>query len=146
MPQCCCTPKDQPKKGGARRLYAIIIDKRGNSYQPQTKSGVIDRFMPANDPGSLDQRLAQMYASEISSANKTSKISLQGAARDGQTGKEYIYCSCKKMPCGNRCKCLRNKVKCTRFCHGQRGGESGACKNDAPGTEYITRAMITIEG
>jgi hypothetical protein len=79
----------------------LVVDKRGGRYQLQTKASILDNYLPANDLGSLEQRLAQIYAAEISSANRTTKISLRSAAREGRLGQEYIPCGCKKVPCGN---------------------------------------------
>ena len=93
-------PADDPSKGAPPRLFALVCDKRRNKYEVQTVAGIINTLLPAKELGPVNENLKNHYASDINASNCTKKVTLRHAARGGVTGPEYVFCNCKKMPCG----------------------------------------------
>ena len=135
---------DNPGKGAPPRLFALINDKRRSKYEVQTKSDIIDTLLPTGKLRSVDQALKSVYASEIVAANNTKKVSLRHAARGGVAGPKYIFCGYKKMPCGSNCRCKKNNVKCTTYCHGRNADAD--CSNNATGVAFNQKALINAGG
>jgi hypothetical protein len=135
--------KDLLRKSVPGRLFALITDMKWSKYQLQTKADILNNYLPAKELGAVNQDLLNIYASEITAANKTTKISLRQAARDGLTGPVLIRCGCKKLPCGKHCKCVRNNVKCSRFCHGN-NSDPACCSNNAAGVGFNQRQLLDV--
>ena len=143
-----CTVKipkiDRPKASAPRQLFARITERKGTHlYQVQTQWGVIDRAQAVRNLGIVPPSLWQTTNNEI--GNNRREIALRTAARlacGGQLAK--VRCGCRKMPCGNNCKCRKAQVKCTKYCHKVLAGQPDHCDNNAEGAAYHQQAVAPM--
>ena len=111
-------------RGGPRNILGVIIDRNENNmYTICVKSGILKPKYSRNQFDLCPQRLLQE-----SDVDQTKTTTLRQAVTQESTsgGQGYVKCNCagSKRCESNRCKCFKNKVKCSSRCH-----SSLACKH-----------------
>jgi hypothetical protein len=132
-------PKQDRPAGTHNKLFARILQRKRQNYQLQTRCGVINKYVGCRQLGWVNPALYDVYSSDL--GNNITKISMRTAARDGRVGAERHCCTCKKMPCGNRCGCVKQGVQCTIYCHG-RTRDHVDCPHNAQGPAYHVCAIV----
>ena len=110
--------------GDPRNLLRVIVDlDENNMYTINVKAGILKGKFSRNQFDLCPQRLLT-----DADVDRTRTVSLQQAVskESSSGGQGYIRCNCAgpNMCKTNRCKCFKNKIKCSSRCHG-----SLLCKN-----------------
>ena len=131
--------KDRLSGHGDRRMYARVLQAKRNTYQLQTKHGILSRWYHARDLAGIERPLATSVGQTI--PNTRNKISLRAAARN-KVDTEYrpISCRCKVSCVKGNCSCKNEDVDCSVFCHGGKWD----CGRLAAGAAFHDRARKPI--
>ena len=135
---------DNSNKGAPPRLFALINNKCRSKYKVQTKSGIINTLLPASKLEFVNQALKSVYTSEIVATNNTKKVTLRHAAREGIASPKYIFCGCKKMPCGSNYWYKKNNIKYTTYCHSRNADADYS--NNTTSVAFNQKALINAGG
>ena len=111
-------------RGDPRNLLGVIVDlDENNMYTINVKAGILKGKFSRNQFDLCPQRLLT-----DADVDRTRTVSLrQAVSKESSSGGQgYIRCNCAgPNRCKtNRCKCFKNKIKCSSRCHG-----SLLCKN-----------------
>ena len=111
-------------RGDPRNLLGVIVDlDENNMYTINVKAGILKGKFSRNQFDLCPQRLLT-----DADVDRTRTVSLRQAVskESSSGGQSYIRCNCAgPNRCKtNRCKCFKNKIKCSSHCHG-----SLLCKN-----------------
>jgi IS30 family transposase len=129
--------KDRPSGATTIRLLCRVLRRRGNTYELQTKHGILRSLYGPQNLNRIDQATAEADGREI--GNNRRKITLRYAAKAGHTGqKRKIFCGCAGNCQSARCVCHKAGVQCTIYCHPR----TGDCPNKATSSAYTQVAIV----
>ncbi|KAK6173277.1 hypothetical protein SNE40_016757 [Patella caerulea] len=104
-------------RGDPRNILGIIIDRdEKNMYAICVKAGILKGKFSRNQFDLCPQQLLTK-----SDVDHTSTVTLRQAVHKESScgGQGYVRCNCvgSKRCWTNRCKCFKNKLKCSSRCH-----------------------------
>lgn len=108
--------EDRAATNPTRITCRVLAESYPNRYKLQTKYGVLSNHYPVTQllrvPDSASAQIA------IPSTPMSTVISLHAAAGKNSTSERIgISCNCKGPQCKGRCRCMKNKVKCSVHCY-----------------------------
>ena len=128
-------PKQDRSSLDQRRMFARVLKRSGHRYQLQTEHGILNRMYTARCVSSVSKFLNE----NTTIPDKKSKLTLREAARRASKATaDNVRCSCKTMPCGKRCGCIKAGKECTIYCH----GKDSSCGNEAEGSAFNEMALL----
>lgn len=115
-------PKEDRAATDNHRVVVMIksIPHEGR-HQIQTRFGILDRLYPTGELNAVPLVNQKYYKADLLAALFKS-ISLHAVAgKIATSNKVAVSCNCKKS-CAtqSRCKCQKNNVKCSQYCHNAR--------------------------
>ena len=134
-------PKEARATTDNHRLLCMIkeIPHEGR-HKLQTKFGILDRLYSTSELNVVPSADQEAYRLDFQNAS-TKTISPHAVAKKvGTSNKVAITCLCKKS-CNprSRCRCRKNKVKCSQYCHSARRD----CTNAGTVEEGTDAAIIS---
>ena len=134
-------PKEDRAATDNHRVVVMIqsIPHKGR-HQIQTRFGILDRLYPTGELNAVPLVDQKHYKADLLAAPFKS-ISLHAVVgKIATSNKVAVSCNCKKScTTQSRCKCQKNNVKCSQYCH----NACQDCGNIGPiheGTEVIVRS------
>lgn len=106
---------DRASADPSRLLCQVPKVKNQKTHQLQCRYGVLGCWYPTNQL--LHIPVSEHYSISTDLGNQSDKISLHAVAAQQSTSDWIsIACNCKKK-CTGHCRCLKNKVKYSVYCH-----------------------------
>ena len=108
--------EDRAATDPTRITCRVLAKSYPNRYKLQNQYGVLSNHFPVTQllcvPDSASAQIA------IPCVPMSTVISLHAAAGKNSTSERIdISCNCKGPQCKGRCRCIKNKVKCSVYCH-----------------------------
>lgn len=132
-------PKDDLAPTDNRRISCLVLDvPHYNRHKLRTKYGIITHLYPTGQLNTVPEELQQGIKEEIIKGPldelplRTIALLASSADRVG------ISCNCKKR-CTKTCRCQKNNVLCSIYCHAE---EDLDCGNLSKLTERTERALV----
>jgi len=112
-------PKEDRAATDPHRMFARVLEENHtNCYKLQTQFGMLQRFYPVSQLLQVPMVAAEDIENIISRKEMNTTLSLHAAAARVSTSERIaISCNCKGPQCSGRCRCIKNKVKCSVHCH-----------------------------
>ena len=132
-------PKEDLAPTDNRRIACLIFDiPYHNRHQLRTKYGIIVHLYPTDQLNVIPQELQQEIREEILHGPKD-ELALHTIALFASTADRVgVSCNCKKH-CTKTCKCQKNNVLCSIYCHAE---EDLDCGNLSGLKERTEQALI----
>ena len=112
-------PKEDRASTDNHRLICMIKSiPHDGRHLLQTRFGVLDRLYPTGELNVVPEVDQIALRSDFENAPSKAITLHAVAAKVGTSNKVAVSCSCKKT-CSpkSRCKCQKQKLKCTQYCH-----------------------------
>ena len=125
-------PKEDRATGDNSRMQGRIIDVKNpdtqyTRFKILTPYGPLDGWLTTARLNIVPEEYHEDVEHLLNQAPKK-EISIHQAARQASVSTiEKVYCQCKNRCTTERCKCIKEKRKCTQYCHHQKA--SFSCTN-----------------
>ena len=108
-------PKGARTTTDMRRIFGRILSVPHNHrYEVQTEYGVLDRLLPTREL----MRVPKSLANSIPVIGPKKRVSMKKVGEEASTSERVIIsCKCKGLCATNRCRCFKEKKKCSVHCH-----------------------------
>ena len=124
------------------RLFGRIIEvPKNNRYKIQCEYGVLDRLYSTKDLNKLSDQNQSTIAERFKNAPFTPVTIHAAAAKRSTSNRVPTSCACKKGCKTLKCVCIKRKVDCSQYCHGE-----DRCTNAGTILEGTNGAIVTREG
>lgn len=135
-------PKDDLAPTDNRRIACLILDvPYYNRYKLRMKYGIITHLYPTGQLNTVPEELQAEMKEEILKGSKE-ELPLHTIALLASTADRVgISCNCKKR-CTRTCRCQKNNVACSIYCHAE---EDLDCGNLSGLKERTERALVNKE-
>lgn len=119
-------PKEDRAPTDEKRLLCVVISTPfDDKYQLCCQYGILKRLFSTKDIEDISQNIDIGFDTELSKL--LGETTLSNAAKNNSTALFMtLRCFCKEK-CSGRCKCIKNKVQCSVYCH---GNSEMICEND----------------
>ena len=131
-------PKDDRTPTDNLRICCRILEiPHENRFKLLIEFGVLTNLYPTSQLNWVVNELSFELINKFDKA-LTKEITLHtAAAKNSTSDRVSISCNCSKDQCMKRCRCVRNNVKCSIYCH----DEDRDCGNLGP---LVSRTEITL--
>lgn len=119
-------PREDRAPTDEKRVFCVILEiPHEDSYKLCTSYGPLKRLYGGKDIEDISQNIDIGF--DVEKAKVLKETNLHNVAKLNSSALFMsIRCSCK-VNCSGRCKCLKNKVGCSVYCHGD---ANFICDND----------------
>lgn len=113
-------PREDRAATDSKRITGIVLRiPHDGKHRIQTKFGILKCLENTRDLNGVPEEDWADWKNTLGGA-PTKIITLHGAAaKDSTSTRINVSCSCQKK-CTARCRCVKNQLKCTQYCHGDR--------------------------
>ena len=129
-----------------KRILCRIVDIAGSKEQPRYKLrclyGLLKGLHPTSALAAVSTAIQKSQRSSISINKTGNEITLAHAASQASTSNKVgVSCNCKKGCGTRRCRCYKNDLKCSIYCH----NTDYDCKNLKPLAERTEISLMPRE-
>jgi hypothetical protein len=130
-----------------RRILGRVVEVSGSDAQPAYKLrccyGLLKGVFPTSALASVSAVIQKEQGDSISLSSTGNEITLhQAAAQASTSNKAGVSCNCKKACNTRRCRCFKNDLKCSIYCH---KSDEHDCGNLKPLSERTEISLILRE-
>ena len=129
-----------------KRILCRIVDIAGSKEQPRYKLrclyGLLKGLHPTSALAAVSTAIQHSQGNSISINKTGNEIALAHAASQASTSNKVgVSCNCKKGCGTRRCRCYKNDLKCSIYCH----NTDYDCKNLKPPSPSAQRYPLCHE-
>ena len=129
-----------------KRILCRIVDIAGSKEQPRYKLrclyGLLKGLHPTSALAAVSTAIQKSQGSSISINKAGNEIALAHVASQASTSNKVgVSCNCKKGCGTRRCRCYKNDLKCSVYCH----NTDYDCKNLKPLAERTEISFMPRE-
>ena len=115
-------PREDRAATDNKRILCRVVDIAGSDGRPGYKLrcqyGLLQKMCPTSALASVSAAIQKEKGELISLSNSGNEITLAHAASKASTSnKAGVSCNCKKSCDTRRCRCFKNSLQCSIYCH-----------------------------
>ena len=139
-------PREDRTSTDNLRIHARILEQaKPFRYKLQSQWGVLERLYTIQDLNPIPDENKATVEKLFTNAPSL-EISVHKAAACASTSDRVaISCSCRKGCKNKRCVCIKNKVQCTQYCHGEDRCENASTIAEGTEPAIVRRRVFTSE-
>ena len=140
-------PREDRTSTDNRRLLCRVVGVAGSttkpSYQLRCEYGLLQRLWSTSALAGVTAAIQQHQGDVISLSQSGNEITLaQAAANASTSNRAGVSCNCKKTCDTRRCRCFKNELRCSVYCHKD---DDHDCGNLKPLSEHTELSLISHE-